>query len=57
MDFVYVNRQGDLETVNNYRKRLKKLPLSELVDTYNREARLGIVGVHQQGLYIIALHF
>ena len=57
MDFVYVNRQGDLETVNNYKKELKKLPLSKLIEKYNREARMGIVGVHQQGLFIIALHF
>ncbi len=55
MKYVYIYRRGDKETFENYKNEFEKKSLSQLVKAYNDQARLGIVGVHQQSLFLIAL--
>lgn len=55
MKYVYLHRKGDKESFNNYKNKFKKKSLSQLVAAYNDQVRIGIVGVHQQALYLIAL--
>jgi hypothetical protein len=55
MEFIYIPRTGDEDVIADYKKGLKNLTSKELIDDYNKQARLGIVGVHQQALYLIAL--
>ena len=48
-------REGDREIIQDYIIRFRGYRNQELVEAYNREARMGIVGVHQQQLYLYAL--
>lgn len=57
MEFLYISRQGDKEAFRELRNSLEKLNDSELIDRYNKQVDIGLVGVHQQALYVIALHF
>lgn len=50
----FVMKDGDLEEVSRYRKALKILTNSELVDAYNEIDELG--ESHDQGLYVTAMH-
>lgn len=50
----FVMEDGDLEEVSRYRKALKILTNSELVDAYNEIDELG--ESHDQGLYVTAMH-
>ena len=56
MKHVYINRIGDREKIIEYKSDLEKLSNRKLIDRYNSLAKVGIVGVHQQVLLIIALH-
>lgn len=55
MKQIYIKRKGDSEIITDYKIRFKKAMLEELVDNYNAEVKCGIVGVHRQALYLIAL--
>ena len=57
MEHVYIQRLGDKEAITSYKKAFEETTLEELVNNYNKQAKCGIVGVHQQGLYLIAMHF
>ncbi len=39
----------------NYINEFKKKTLSYLIDRYNGQVKIGIVGVHRQALYLFAL--
>ena len=52
---MYQNRENDKSVIQEYGERLAKDSLEELVDTFNRQVKCGIVGVHRQALYLIAL--
>lgn len=51
---VFISRKGDRETVNDYIASFREYSNQKLVDAYNREARTGIVGVHEQQRYLVA---
>jgi len=55
MEYINIQRSGDVEEIRKYKKSFEQNSLEELIETYNKQARLGIVGVHQQALYLIAL--
>ncbi len=57
MEHLYISRQGDKEAFRDLKNSLKELTDSELIDRYNKQVDIGLVGVHQQALYVIALHF
>ena len=55
MEYIYLSNVNDQEHIANYKKSFEAKTLKELVAAYNKEAKCGIVGVHQQALYLIAL--
>ena len=55
MEYINIQRSGDDDVIRNYKKSFEEYTLDALIDAYNKQARLGIVGVHQQALYLIAL--
>jgi hypothetical protein len=55
MKLIYARKIGDDEVIRDYKSSFKKYSLTKLVDEYNRQAGTGIVGVRQQGLYLIAM--
>lgn len=57
MEYLYISRQGDKEAFVGLKNSLNKLSDSELKERYNKQVDIGLVGVHQQALYVIALHF
>jgi hypothetical protein len=57
LTFVYFQRPGDKERIQSSYNDYMKCSLEELIATYNKAQNLGFVGVHAQGLAMIALHF
>lgn len=57
MEYVYIPRSGDKAVILEYRENFQTETTQMLVDRYNQEAKKGIVGVHRQGLFLIAMHF
>ena len=56
MEYVYAGRKNDQSIIADLKKRFEAKSLEELVSAYNKEAKCGIVGVHMQALYLIALN-
>jgi len=56
MEYVYIPREEDRNIILDYKEKFEPDGNQKLVDSYNREAKMGILGVHRQGLYLIALH-
>jgi len=55
MEYIYVGRNEDQKIIADNKIWFESKTLEELVADYNKQARLGIVGVHQQALYLIAM--
>ena len=55
MEHTYIAREQDKNIIADYKKRFEAETLEALVESYNRQVKCGIVGVHQQALYLIAL--
>lgn len=55
MKQIYIGRKGDAAVIADYKKSFEAKSLEELADDYNRQVKCGIVGVHQQALYLIAM--
>lgn len=55
MEYVYHGREDHKTVIENYKKNLEAKTLEELVESYNGQVRCGIVGVHRQALYLMAL--
>ena len=56
-EHLYIQRTGDRERVIEFYENLKKSSKAELVASYNNAVRMGMVGVHAQGLLLIALNW
>ena len=52
---VPIFREVDREVIQDYIASFGEYSDQKLVDAYNREARMGIVGVHEQQLYLYAI--
>ncbi len=57
MNYILISRKGDQDVINEYLTGFAQKTSKELVELYNREARIGITGIHRQALYLIALKF
>ena len=55
MEYIYIKNEHNQAHIDRFKKRLEVMTLEELVQAYNKEAKCGIVGVHMQALYLIAL--
>jgi len=56
MEYVNIPRSEDRTVILEYKESFQSDTTQKLVDRYNREAKMGIVAVHRQGLFLIALH-
>ena len=56
MKYLYDSRNGENESILEKTNEFLVLSNEELISKYNREVRIGIVGVRAQILHIIALH-
>ena len=45
MEYIYLSNVNDQEHIANYKKSFEAKTLKELVASYNKEAKCGIVGV------------
>ena len=55
MEHIYIAREQDQNSIADYKKSFEAKTLEALVVSYNSQVKCGIVGVHQQALYLIAL--
>ncbi len=55
MKYVFISRKGDQEAFKEFYQDLIGLPNDALLMQYNRQAEIGIVGVHAQALKLLAL--
>lgn len=53
--YVLVERPGDDEEVAKYRQQFAVKTGDEIRELLNKQKKIGMVGVHQQGLYMRAL--
>jgi len=55
MEYLFISNKEDIQPIQEYLEILKDKSNNELVAAYNREAKIGIVGVRQQIRYLLAL--
>ena len=55
MEHIYIAREQDKNSISEYKGKFEAETLETLVESYNSQVKCGIVGVHQQALYLIAL--
>jgi hypothetical protein len=55
MKYVFITRKGDQETFKMFYKDLEYMPNETLLEQYNSQVEIGIVGVHAQALKLLAL--
>jgi hypothetical protein len=56
LEYIFIQREGDLEKVKTNVLEFLKYSKSDLVDRYNSMVKVGIVGVHEQDIIIVALN-
>ena len=57
MEYLFIATKDDIQRIKEYIENLKYKSNTELVAAYNREAKIGIVGVRQQIRYLLALRY
>ena len=57
MEYLFISNKDDVQPIQEYLEILKDKSDTELVAAYNREAKIGIVGVRQQIRYLMALRY
>jgi hypothetical protein len=55
LEYIYIRREGDLETLKEKVKIFEAFAIEELIDAYNKQAKCGITGVHAQALYLMSM--
>ncbi|MDX9948057.1 MAG: hypothetical protein RBS38_11890 [Bacteroidales bacterium] len=55
MEYVYIRQEGDPATLKKYVQEMHDSGNEDLIAAYNRQAEIGITGVHSQALYIMSL--
>lgn len=53
---LYLTRAGDRERILEFYEYYKDMSLEKLVASYNQNQKTGMLGVHAQGLAMIALN-
>lgn len=56
MKHVFISRKGDKEFIQKKYFEFSKYQDLKLIEMYNREVNIGLVGVHAQAKHLIALH-
>lgn len=55
MEYVYIRREGDSESLKATVSKFSVFTNEELIASYNKEVECGITGVHSQALYLMAM--
>ena len=55
MEHIHIEREDDNNIIADYKKWFEAKTLEALVESYNKQVECGIVGVHRQALYLIAM--
>ena len=55
MDYIFIERDGDKNTIEEYKKNALAKDTKTLVQDYNEQCRMGIVGVHEQALCLVGM--
>ena len=55
MEQFYLRRQGDSQQISEFLESFEKMSNSELIESYKSALKVGIVGVHSQGLRLLAM--
>jgi len=56
MELLLIPRPGDRERLLEHYQTLSNVTLEELVESYNKNVSIGIIGNQAQGLYLLAMH-
>ena len=56
LSYIFIQREGDRETIAKFIQDFSKYSEAKLVDYYNQQQKLGFVGVHGQAQTIVALN-
>lgn len=56
MEYLFIPRDGNQETIACGLEEYRRLPKMNLVARYNQAQKLGIVGFHAQAQRLVALH-
>ncbi len=56
MEYLFLQRPGDREAIVKLIQELENLTKEQLVQQYNRQVEIGIVGAHAQARKIVALN-
>jgi hypothetical protein len=54
--YIFTQRKEDLQQLINLKNNFNNISQIELIKKFNREAKIGFTGVHQQALLILALN-
>ncbi len=57
MEYILIQRPGDKETLLQNREYFRKQNDAQLIEACEKQIKIGIVGVHQQALWLVALRF
>ena len=55
MDYIFIERDGDKNTIEEYKKNALAKDTKTLVQDYNKQCGLGVVGVHEQALCLVGM--
>ena len=55
MEYLLIQKEGFKELYFNEIKKLEGSSSSELIELYNKQVEIGIVGVYRQAVYLVAL--
>ncbi len=55
MEYLMIPRPGFREEVLEHYNLIKDCSDEELIDSYNRQAEIGIVGVYKQAIHLLAM--
>ncbi len=56
MEYLFIQRRGDREAIAALIQEFESMTKQQLVEQYNRQVEIGIVGVHAQAQKIVALN-
>ena len=55
MEYLLIQKEGFKELYLNEIKKLEGSSSSELIEQYNKQVEIGIVGVYRQAVFLVAL--
>ena len=57
MEYLFISNRYDVQPIKDYLEILKDKSNTELVEAYNKQAKIGIVGARQQIRHLLAMRY